>query len=349
MSMRTVEVEVDVTDAVSIGEPLTMAATVVLPDVIPEQPIVCFALPGGGYNRRYFTFDMPGSSGSGQAGWHAARGWIFIGIDTLNTGDSTKPAEPGRLSYEKLAASNDHVVRELLGRLANGTLADGVDPVTDPRTIGFGHSLGGSLTVLTQGQLHPFDAIVVLGFSARHTMIWAPPGLATGRRVYLPRGTNVAELTADVFQAAMPEMAFDEKGWPLCAPGFHLDDVPADIVAMDMANYPTRNAPLPEWASATIPPAAMTMMSPGSIASEAASITTPVFVGVGELDTIMELDLEPAAYEMSDDVTLFRCRGAAHMHNFATTRETMWARVHGWAESVVHTSAVSAQREEARA
>jgi hypothetical protein len=127
----------------------------------------------------------------------------------------------------------------------------------------------------------------------------------------------------------------------LCAPGFHWDDVPGEIVAADMLEYPTRKGDVPVWGSATIPPCAMTMMSPGAISPEAASITAPVFVGVGERDTVPFPRREPTAYQQANDITVFVCRRMAHMHNFAGTRTQMWARFHIWADGIaaVHRSA----------
>ena len=62
--MRFLELQIDVTAAVGLAEEAHTKVTAVLPDPskLPAVPIVCFALPGGGYSRRYFTFDMPGSS-----------------------------------------------------------------------------------------------------------------------------------------------------------------------------------------------------------------------------------------------------------------------------------------------
>jgi hypothetical protein len=50
---RTVELEIDVSDAVALDGPLHTAVTVTLPDPasMPEPPVVCFGYPGGGYSR----------------------------------------------------------------------------------------------------------------------------------------------------------------------------------------------------------------------------------------------------------------------------------------------------------
>ena len=43
------------------GEPAWIAATVHLPEParLRARPIICFAKPGGGYSRRYYTIDLP--------------------------------------------------------------------------------------------------------------------------------------------------------------------------------------------------------------------------------------------------------------------------------------------------
>src|SRR5262245_58559653 len=107
-----VELRTDVTEAAGLGETLTTSATVTLPDpaALGERPVVCFGFPGGGYSRRYFTFDMPGSTIGGEAGWHAARGWIFVSCDHLFVGDSDAPAEPEKLTFEVVAAANNATV-----------------------------------------------------------------------------------------------------------------------------------------------------------------------------------------------------------------------------------------------
>src|SRR5262245_17927098 len=123
---ESIDLTVGVTDAAGLGEPLTTAVTVTLPDPVDRdaaaRPIVCFAFPGGGYSRQYFTFDMPGASGGGQAGWHAARGWVFVSCDHLFVGESSLPAEPDKLTLEILAAANASTVAGVLARLAAGTV-----------------------------------------------------------------------------------------------------------------------------------------------------------------------------------------------------------------------------------
>jgi hypothetical protein len=76
------------------------------------------------------------------------------------------------------------------------------------------------------------------------------------------------------------------------------------------------------------------MLSPGVVAPEAASITVPVFVGVGERDVCPDPLGEPKAYSHATDVTVFICPRMSHMHNFASTRQMFWARLGAWGDGI---------------
>jgi pimeloyl-ACP methyl ester carboxylesterase len=114
---------------------------------------------------------------------------------------------------------------------------------------------------------------------------------------------------------------------------FHYDDEPADIVALDM-RAAAGIGPLPEWRSATTPPCGLYMVAPGTVATEAASITVPVFVGVGERDVVPDPWMEPKAFKSSSDISVFVCPRMGHMHNFAHTRREFWQRIHSWGTGV---------------
>ena len=310
----SIDVTSDVTDAAGLGEPLHTRATVTLPDpaTLPDRPVVCFGFPGGGYSRQYFTFDMPDASGGGEAGWHAARGWVFVAVDHPGVGESAMPSEPERLTFATVAAANAATVAQIRDSLVDGTLADGFPPLADPVLLGIGQSMGGCFTIVQQGLHATYAGIGVLGFSAHHTTLAFPPDSG----------------------AVDNPFALRDDGLPIVTWCFHYDDVPADIVAEDMRDYPTRGGAVPVWGSATIPPCATQMLDPGCVTAEAAAITTPVFVGVGERDVCPDPRAEPQAYTNSGDITVFVCPRMSHMHNFASTREQFWSRLHGWGEGV---------------
>jgi pimeloyl-ACP methyl ester carboxylesterase len=335
--MKQIELRIDVSEAVGLGETVTTMATVCLPDRVPERPIVAFAFPGGGYTRRYYTLELPDQDGhsGGQAGWHTSRGWIFVAVDHLSCGDSSRVSDPALITYEHMVAANEGSVRRVLDLLASGTLADELGPVTDPVLLGLGHSMGGATLILQQGQFATFHGVGVLGWSAVHSVSWTPPGAPRSSVRYFPRGTDMGALTPEVFTSAMPEMALDERGLPATTKGFHYDDEPESIVHRDMHDYPNRGGNLPPWGTSAIPPCAMTMMSPGAVAPEAASITVPVLIAVGERDICVDPMSEPRAYERASDISVYVCPRMAHMHNFARTRRQLWARVQAWGDGAV--------------
>jgi alpha-beta hydrolase superfamily lysophospholipase len=349
-----IELEIDVTDQAAIGMPARTAATVILPDPedLGEAPIVCFAFPGGGYSRRYYTFDMPGDRGGGQAGWHASRGWIFVACDHLGFGDSTVP-EVDVLNYDNVARGNKATVEHVLARLAAGSLAEDYPPVPHATSLGIGQSMGGCFTIVLQGQHGPFQGIASLGFSGIHTVVPSRPGGPPAVWPWFLRGADLGTAVplnaATLATAAGPTLAGPESLEQAAAAApehpfqwaFHYDDEPPEMVAADMAAAAASTAEVPPWRSATTPSCGIYMVAPGTVATEAAAITVPVLLAMGERDVVPNPWLEPLAFRSSPDVTLFVCPRMAHMHNFAGTRHRFWARIHAWGSGVAALEAVS--------
>jgi|1186.fasta_scaffold50294_2 pimeloyl-ACP methyl ester carboxylesterase len=331
-----IDLSVDVTEAVGLGEPLRTRVSVVLPDpdALADPPVVCFGFPGGGYSRGYFTFDMPGARGGGEAGWHAARGWVFVACDHLGVGDSDAPSDAAGVTFEHMAAANHATATEVLRQIADGVIADGFPPVRNATVLGIGQSMGGHFLIVQQGQHATFDGVGILGSSAIQTVLWMPPGTPETPPVFVPRGSVALVTGPGGLPEQLPQLRVDESGLPAVTPCFHYDDVPRDIVEADLRGFPSREGDLPPWASATTPACAITMLSPGAVAPEAAVIDVPVFVGVGERDVVPTPRDEPRAYQRSPDVTVSICPRMAHMHNMASTRERFWRRLHTWGTGV---------------
>ena len=338
---RSVEFTVDVTAAAGIGRQAHTAVTVILPEAeqLGEQPVICFGLPGAGYNRRYYTFDMPGSSGGGEAGWHVNRGWIFVACDCLGVGEATAPDTPEEpvLTYEIIARTNRETVAAVIARLREGSVDQGFPPVRDPVVLGIGQSMGGGFTIALQGQYHVFDGVGILGFSAFHTQPPSRPGTPPLAFPWTTRSGDARQplvINAAALAKAAPRTlggGTDVGEHPL-AWAFHYDDVPREIVAADLAAYD--GGPLQAWRSATTPACVALGATPGVVATEAAAITVPVLVAMGERDVVPDPWLEPKAYRSASDISLFVCPRMGHMHNFAGTRETFWRRIHAWGEIV---------------
>jgi len=336
--VRTTDLKVDVTGAAGLGEPAHIALTVVAPDEVPNNPVVCFAKPGAGYSRGYFTEDLPGpGTGRGsQASWHADRGWVFIAVDHLGVGDSSQH-DPDRLSLVPVVEAAQAAEAEVRQKLAAGTLVDGLGPVTDPVTVGIGQSMGGAFTTVQQGRHHCYDGVGVLGFSPLHTQPPTRPGTPPLALPWVSRDTQPSD---GIFTNA-PALADAASGAPVSsgenvmAWGFHFDDVDPVVVNRDMDDYPARHGDLPPWGSASIPgTAVLWSLAPGSILAEAAAIRCPVLVAMGERDVVVDPRGELRAFNSSASVDFFECPRMAHMHNFAGTRELFWQRIESWASWV---------------
>jgi alpha-beta hydrolase superfamily lysophospholipase len=131
-------------------------------------------------------------------------------------------------------------------------------------------------------------------------------------------------------------MAPDEDHFRFC---FHWPDEDPALLESDLASYrpysdAVRGDATSPWGSATIPACAVTMMTEGAVADEAAAIDVPVLIGCGERDTVPDPWVEPTAYRGSPDVSVFVVPRMSHMHNFARTRQLLWDRLAHFAASV---------------
>ena len=317
------DITVDVTEACALGRPLHIVATVFLPppDRLAQRQAVVFAMPGGGYSRGYYDMRFPGHSGYSQAEHHVARGLVFVSIDHLGVGDST-PEVCDELRIEDIAPANDVAVRKIARLLRQAEAVSGYPSVDVGPCIGMGQSMGGGVAIIMAGRHRTFDALAVLGYSAIHTVL--PQRLVEDER-YVEKFDYSRDDTPETFSLEAASEAIPEFLFP-----FFYEDVPADIVAADIAGgYPIRDV-APEFGSKTLPLCVIAMLSPGYVKREAAEVSVPVFVGLGERDTAPDPHAEPTAYGASTDITVFTCERMAHMHNFATTREVLWDRLAAW-------------------
>ncbi len=335
--MPTIDITTDVTDVVGLPGRHHTVATVHLPDPssVGSAPIVCFGFPGGGYNRTYWSMDVPARTPGGQAAWHTARGWIFVTCDHLQVGESTA-IDPDVHTFETIAAGNAATVRNVLARLATGL--DSLAPIADPVALALGQSMGGTFTIATQAHHRVFDGVGILGSGAVYTEVPTKPGAPTMVMPWISRSGFPGSFTM-LRDGALPDMGAVSADEHPFTWAFHHEAQEPGLAAQDMAGM--AGGPLASWRSATVPACASLMITPGMIASEAAAITVPVFVGVGERDVVPDVWGEPRAYRSSTDVTVYICPQMAHMHNFAPTRERLWQRLHSWGTSVAEQVALT--------
>jgi pimeloyl-ACP methyl ester carboxylesterase len=326
--MRAFDQRMDITGRTSLAGELATAATLYLPDEVTGPLTVLFGFPGGGFGRKYYDVQrLPGYS---QAEHHTRQGYGFVACDQLFVGDSSQP-DTFDLTYENLAEADHATAIAVLAALRAGTLAGGVGPIDVAKVIAMGQSMGGCLLTVHQANHATFDAVVLLGWSGIFTNFPAPDG---GRITYPmpPRGTDLRPVADQVLGVVAP----DEDQFRFC---FHWPDEESELMEADLASYRpysgvARGDETTSWGSATVPACAVTMMTEGAVAGEAARIDVPVLVGCGERDTIPDPWTEPTAYRGSSDVSVVVVPRMAHMHNFARTRTVLWDRIANFADGV---------------
>jgi pimeloyl-ACP methyl ester carboxylesterase len=185
-----------------------------------------------------------------------------------------------------------------------------------------------------------------------HTHPSVRPGTEPIVAPWLPRDTLLRNqppvvVNSDAVQSYMARLASAPvTGEHPMLWGFHYaDDYDADMneaALTDLARFFHIHNPEKQdgvvcqpWGSLTTPGAvAQSCLTPGAVAPEAAAITVPVLVGMGERDTTADVAGEPRAYRSANSVDIFVCPRMSHMHNFAATRVLFWERIERFADWV---------------
>lgn len=300
--------------------PLQIAAEVFAPAQLAEPPMVLICLPGGGMNRRYYDLMAGADESYSFARQMAARGFIVVTLDHLGVGDSSRPADSYALTPERINQANAEATAQLLARLRAGELLPQFGALPRLQSIGVGHSMGAMFTVLQQAAANQHAAIVVLGFSTRGLPEYVSPKVRE-------LAAEPAAIRAELLPLARRMFVHD---YPEIAPSSQSNSLfsGSKAEAAGVEAIKAARAPL-------LPVAAFFSMVPGNIAPEAAQITVPVFLGIGERDMVGAPHQVPTAFSASRDVTLYIQPGAGHSHFLFASRAQLFQRLHSWLRTVV--------------
>jgi len=282
----------DVTSAAGLGEPTHIAATLHLPDDMPdktpdEQLHLIFAVHGGGYRRLYWDPTYVEESYS-FARWFTGKGKAVLTIDMLGMGESSKPEPESKLSMEAIAAAHADALAQVVAQLDR--------PLN---VTGIGHSMGGMM-IIAQAAAHPaLDRVAVLG--------WANEPMQLG-------DTDVETMQADLIPSGYLETPREAM-----RKLFYWPDVPLDVIEADEAH-----------ASASPMTMGRAALTPGIVHDAAASIAVPVLVMQSAIDTSPAPEKELAYFSRSPAVELLGLENAAHCQNFAGNRAEHWADMNDW-------------------
>lgn len=206
--MNAQQLALDVTSAAAIGEPVQIAATLHLPDTLPDDRLdLIFAIHGGGYTRGYWDPGFADDSYS-FARFFTNRGKAVATIDMLGMGESSRPEPEAKLSRATIAAAHAAALAQIVARFDRPLSITGV-----------GHSMGG-LMIITQAADYPvFDRVAVIG--------WANEPMVLG-------DTDPATLRADLVPSGyLPTPRVPMRGF------FYAPDVPLALIEADEASGST--------------------------------------------------------------------------------------------------------------
>lgn len=303
------------------GQAWELATTIYLPPplALASGSNMLVLLPGGGYGRGYFDLPVPGGS---QALYHAGRGSIVVAVDPLGVGDSSAAEDA---SAGAATAALNAAVTFISEGLRGGTLLPGLGPVAFGAAVGAGQSLGGHLLVATQAEYEPFAGIALLGSS----MVGTRFPLASG-------GSTESTSEADF------KYVFHWGEVPQVDPTVAQTDL-AGLAGVDVAiGLPVRHGDA-SWASRSFPSYVVELID--ASAAKAGEVTGFVLVAAGERDVTGPLEEEAATFTSAKGVGTFLLSEAAHMHNFAPSRELLWKQV----DRFVHHSTTAGRRTQSEA
>lgn len=307
---------------------LQLAATVWLPEHPQQAPAVLVCLPGGGMTRRYYDLRPPDDANDPAYSFAAqmcARGFVVAAIDTLGVGDSDRPEDGWQLTPAVLTRVNVHAAEQIVSRLREGRLAEDVPALPGLASIGVGHSMGAMLTVWVQATAKAHAAVALLGFSTRGLPEYLPepfrkqldalpddPAVVEAKRIEWARAT---------FRQAYPPARSGGRGDNTALFGSSAAER-RGVEALKSATGPLLAIP------------ALVSMLPGNVASEAASLDVPVFLGVGERDMVGPPEDVPAAFPFAPSVELVVLPETGHSHFLFPSRFVLFDQLANWARGL---------------
>jgi alpha-beta hydrolase superfamily lysophospholipase len=300
---------------VAPGSEIAVLVVAPPPARLAERPTVLFCLPGGSLTKAYFDLQAEGDRSFSFAEAMAERGWITIALDHPGVGESSRPEDGYLLTPAAVAAVDAEAISRLKAMLRAG-LGD-LPPLTDFRSIGVGHSMGGMLAGFVQANFAPFEAVAILGSGVHGLVQHLPEPLkALAGDPYLARRELVPRMKA---MDAAPYRRLVRT--PLTDKVFAAGE-PGGLRALKQAS--TELIVVCGWSS----------MTPGSWAPEAAALRTPLLVLFGDADLCPNPHLAPSAYSACPDLTLAIVPDTGHNHFVYATRAQAFDRIASWVQAL---------------
>jgi pimeloyl-ACP methyl ester carboxylesterase len=287
-----------------LGQPISIAVDLFVPDRLAAGAKLLICLPGGGITRRYYDLQNGEDQSFSFAHALCAAGHVVALVDPPGVGDSDRIDD----GYQLTVAAQMPLLAAAVAEI-RALSRQGVELASLP-VVGVGHSAGSMLTAALQAHSQPYEAVILLCFGTGGLPQYLKPDyLAALRDDPLGFRANISEHARHQF--ATGYFASGER--PINgAAGRALEAVK----------------------SATIAPVALQAMTPGNVAPELASITVPIFTAVGERDITGPAHLLPQAYSACPDFTQIIVKNAGH-HVFVVPAATeLFRRICCWLDGI---------------
>lgn len=302
MKTRKLSSEIESID----GDSLALNANYYEPDT-PATGSTFFCLPGGGVTTDLFDLGSFDGFDYSFVSRMTELGHRLITMDHPGTGTNPLPKTHSFLKPRDAADYEAHALEQFLK----------ITDLTGSPAIGVGHSMGGMMTILTQGRHSPFDAICLFGSSAGG-LDW---GLDEHEKTYIGDEKKIA--------ADIEELVLRKFKMPFTPPM----GGPSGSITFG-GTTEELNVRLREIGTELYAAAGMMGMIRGSMTSEVEAITCPIFFAFGDHDIGIPPEDAPKDFINAKSSELIVLENTGHNSLAFPTIETLCNRLDYWASNL---------------
>lgn len=289
------------------GKPIALNARVFEPDNVASGSVF-FCLPGGGVTKDVFDLGTYDGVDFSFISRMTELGHKLITMDHPGTGSNPLPISHPFLKPREAANYEAQALNHFLKQL--GLMSEPL--------IGVGHSMGGMMTILTQGRHRPFDAICLFGSSAGG-LDWA---LDDHEKTYIGHEkkikADIEDLVIRKFKMAFTPSMGGPSGKSITFGG-----------SSEKLNQRLREIGTELYAAG-----GMMGMIRGSMISEVEAITCPVFFAFGDHDIGVPPDDAPKDFIHAQSTKLLVLENTGHNSFAFPSIETLCDRLDYWASNL---------------
>jgi len=264
-----------------------------------DKNITLFCLPGGGLTKDYFDL----AENFSFVRRMTAKGYAVITMDHPSVATNSIP--------------DDHLY--LTPRIAADYLSKALKTwMDDSPMIGVGHSMGGMMIMLMQGNHAPFSALGLFGSSAGG-LDW---GLSGEEKAYINDEAK--------FQQDLEKLSFTKFGGPYS----RARGGPSGETIVFGGQTPELTQRLRDMSCEMNSTSAMMSMVRGSFKTEVEAIDVPMFFAFGDHDIGIPPEEAPKDFINAKTSELIILENTGHNHFAFTSIETLCANFDYWASNL---------------